>query len=538
MITPKFKVDQDDQTATVTIFTPFARISDAEINIDGDSFTFYSSPYYLRLNLPGRLVDSELEKHRVTYNSDLGAFVIDCQKETHGQNFEGLDMLTKLLQPPGADGVTKPLIEVIRDDSKASSSDDEFGDEDDIDWFYEQKLNEEVIVTTGHKYGFANTHTGVFTALRSELHGIFDITEPDNKSQAQRRDERHAQELSKFDENHYLADLFEDDLARQCIHFIPEFYSITRDEVTLSEEDQETLLQLPRKEHLIDKSNRSMVYFGLVDLIFSWSYNHRVTQGENCSESAWNITKLSATLSWLDSFTDIRDVLVSCYRRSLIFPLVRNWQLAQSVLKDTVKILLLGKKQVLRSLLEIQRLLNASEGYYLLNQLYVTDYCVWIQSVKEQRLFSLADSIRKVKLNKDDVGLELVELEAAGNLVLEEGSENENIAQSFNINDLMDHFGNLTIIENGAATNENSQSPQAVTVVSRRSKQHSIIVSDSDSSSEDSDSDSSEDDDSSDDSSDSDDSSSSSSSSSSSDDSSELDSDDDIEPPRYQETPI
>jgi len=534
MITPKFKVDQDDQTVTVTIFTPFARISDAEINIDGDSFTFYSSPYYLRLNMPGRLIDSELEKHRAIYDTDLGAFVVVGQKETAGQIFEGLDMLTKLLQPPGADGVTKPLIEVIGDEKQDSSSDDG-GDDEDIDWFYEQKLNEDLIISTGHKYGFANTHTGVFTALKSELHGVVDISDPDNKSPALRRDERHAQELSKFDDNHYLADLFEDDVARQCIHFIPEFYSVTREEVTLSEEEQEALLRLPRKEHLIDKSNRSMVYFGLVDLIFSWSYNHRVTQGENCAESAWNMAKQSATLSWLDSFTDIRDVLVSCYRRSLIFPLVRNWQLAQAVLKDTVKILLLGRKQVLKCLLEIQRQLNASESYYILNQLYVTDYCVWIQRVKEQRLFSLADSIRKVKLNKDDVGLELVELEAAGNLVLEEGEDNDNVDQPFNINDIMDHFGNLTIIENGAATNDNSQSPK-VTVVSRRSKQHSIIVRDSDSSSsEDSETDSS-DDDSSDDSSDS--STDDSSSSSSSSDSSELDSDDDEEQPRYQETPI
>ncbi|CAL4191806.1 unnamed protein product, partial [Meganyctiphanes norvegica] len=253
MITPKFKVGQDDQTVTVTIFTPFCRISDAEINIDGESFTFYSTPYYLRLNMPGRLVDSELEKHHATYETDMGAFVVACQKETVGENFEGLDMLTKLLQPPGADGVKQPLIEVVGDEKKGSSSDDDCDDDEEIDWFYEQKLNEEVIVTTGHKYGFANTHTGVFTALRSELHGVVDISDPDNKNPAQRRDERHAEELSKFDENHYLADLFEDDVARQCIHFIPEFYSITRDEVVLSEANQEALLQLPRKEHLIDK---------------------------------------------------------------------------------------------------------------------------------------------------------------------------------------------------------------------------------------------------------------------------------------------
>lgn len=70
--------------------------------------------------------------------------------------------------------------------------------------------------------------------------------------------------------------------------------------VELNEVDKEDLLKLPRKEHLLDKGSRSIVYLGLVDILYSWCYNHRITLGENCPESAWNIAKLSATLSWLD----------------------------------------------------------------------------------------------------------------------------------------------------------------------------------------------------------------------------------------------
>lgn len=44
----------------------------------------------------------------------------------------------------------------------------------------------------------------------------------------------------------------------------------------------------------------------------------------------------------LQSFTQLKDVAVSCVRRSLTFPLVRNWHLSQQVLKDTVHLLLLG----------------------------------------------------------------------------------------------------------------------------------------------------------------------------------------------------
>ena len=37
---------------------------------------------------------------------------------------------------------------------------------------------------------------------------------------------------------------------------------------------------------------------------------------------------------------------------------------------------------VLKCLLEILILFNESEPHYLLNELYVTDYCIWIQKVK------------------------------------------------------------------------------------------------------------------------------------------------------------
>lgn len=48
MLTPKFEVKQDEKQIIITVFAPYARISDAEVNIDEDIFTFYSSPYYLR----------------------------------------------------------------------------------------------------------------------------------------------------------------------------------------------------------------------------------------------------------------------------------------------------------------------------------------------------------------------------------------------------------------------------------------------------------------------------------------------------------
>lgn len=41
-----------------------------------------------------------------------------------------------------------------------------------------------------------------------------------------------------------------------------------------------------------------------------------------------------------------------------------------------------GKLCVLKSLLDVHKVFRANEPAYILNDLYVTDYCIWIQRVK------------------------------------------------------------------------------------------------------------------------------------------------------------
>lgn len=48
-------------------------------------------------------------------------------------------------------------------------------------------------------------------------------------------------------------------------------------------------------------------------------------------ESAWTIRKMSSTLSWLHSETDIKTALISSVRRVLCYPLYRHWVLAMKV---------------------------------------------------------------------------------------------------------------------------------------------------------------------------------------------------------------
>jgi protein SHQ1 len=57
------------------------------------------------------------------------------------------------------------------------------------------------------------------------------------------------------------------------------------------------------REYILTPRDRQALYFGLFDIIAAYCYDHRTTEGESTSESAWTINKLSATLSWFEVIT-------------------------------------------------------------------------------------------------------------------------------------------------------------------------------------------------------------------------------------------
>lgn len=48
MLTPTFKLSQDDQFVYVAIDAPHARVADSEVDFHGTDFKFYAHPYFLR----------------------------------------------------------------------------------------------------------------------------------------------------------------------------------------------------------------------------------------------------------------------------------------------------------------------------------------------------------------------------------------------------------------------------------------------------------------------------------------------------------
>ncbi|XP_010138508.1 PREDICTED: protein SHQ1 homolog, partial [Buceros rhinoceros silvestris] len=78
------------------------------------------------------------------------------------------------------------------------------------------------------------------------------------------------------------------------------------------------------------------------------------------------------------------------------------------------------KAAVLKCLLDIHKIFMENDPAYILNDLFITDYCIWIQKTKSKKLAALSESLQKTTLIKSHVGFELEELEAAAALVQEE----------------------------------------------------------------------------------------------------------------------
>lgn len=434
MLTPAFDLSQDPDFLTVAIRVPYARVSEFDVYFEGVDFKFYAKPYFLRLTLPGRIVENGNEQG--SYDADKGIFTIRLPKETPGQHFEGLNMLTALLAPRKS-RTAKPLVEEIGASEVSEGGVED--DDDEFDWEIEQSPYEEVpesALNPNCRYGFGNLRSGVFQRLQDELSDVIDIKDPDFTSAAERRQKRLAAELAKFDPDHYLADFMEDEAVKQVLEYNPwwsDLYSEmmtslgkSQEEenlaalVSFSEEEKYQLRKFVNKSYLLDKKAHRQVYYSLIDILLAYCYETRVTEGERNVESAWNIRKLSPTLCWFETWTNVHEILVSFGRRVLCYPLYRHFKLVMKTYRDTIKILQLGKSAVLKCLLDIHKIFQENDPAYILNDLYISDYCVWIQKAKSKKLAALAEALKKASLTKAQLGLELEELEAAAFLVQEE----------------------------------------------------------------------------------------------------------------------
>ena len=466
MLTPRFSLSQDDKFLHVTIYAPFTHIDKTEVFMDEDEFRFYSKPYYLRLHLPGQVVENE--EAAATWDAESTSFIVKCPKKVEGEHFTGLDMLTDLLTPKGEKEL-KQKIEVLEESNNLEDEEEYL---EDIDFYFEQTLpsqqNEELNCSKVDGYGFSFQHRNVYKTLMAEYGEILDVKEPDHLSQMERDNIRKEKEANDFNSDHYLSDLYDSvEEIKSCLEEEAPFRSCITGEADLSSrlvvdsesevlafssEEQELMLSLPRKKVMVPPASLASVHFGLADLLFGHCYSLRV-HGPDCVEAGWTVAKLSASLSCLGRLGSVRATLVSSIRRSLCYPLYRHYGLATRVWDDVITILHIGTPAVLKCLLCLIPTFNNSPGQYIFNQLYINDYAVWIQTVPPSHLQSLAKALHKTlaKLTKDDLDLELVELEQAAEMIIQE-------EEDANVKSLSDSMSRVSIINRDSDDSDDSDS--------------------------------------------------------------------------------
>lgn len=410
MLTPRFKLLQDENHVFITVHAPYTNIGETEIDVDGQNFLFVSTPYFLRLRLPGRIVENDRSKG--SYTCDSGDFTLTFDKETPGEHFENLDMITSLLSPRDIPDVNPSLVEMLNEDGITieHESDDDRSD---------------TLLQCNHPFGFANNISTEFKEIGAEFPQIFELRVPEQVPVKERNTLREQYENHKFSSDHYLADFFDMELLAPYLNATaiwdsPDFNK----DIDFTEEEVGILKELPNRHYILSDTKYKQIFYGLVDILYGYCYDKRTTLNDSNVESSWTINKLSATLSWFCVFKDVKEVLIACYRRALAYPIFRNFGLCDKVKNDLVSLLRKGKKYVIKCMLSIHQMFNLSnDARYILNQLYIKDYLIFLQKCRAEEFDELSNNIANVDITKNDVKLELVELEAAAIMVQHEETQ-------------------------------------------------------------------------------------------------------------------
>ncbi|KAL0480087.1 hypothetical protein AKO1_007255 [Acrasis kona] len=447
MITPSFECEQNEEFVIVKIRVPHIRISSSECySIVDNVFHFYVKPYFLRLTFDHELSEDGTDSCK--YDIESNVVIVQLPKKNKGEHFNDLNMLTKLLSGGTKEipQVKKPLIEVIGgEDSNLDGEEEQGGKLDrreDFDFEWKQNIPkpfsdsslldlEEPTVNIESKdlhprYGFNNSHSKFFSSLGDGYASeIIDLPDPDTVLNTDRPSIQHMRIEEEFDADYYVSDFVMNQDVLDVLKFKPryqkEYKKKLKGNASLKWNDVEkqTMMNLPKKEYLIEDERK--VYLGLVDLLCSYCYNHRTTQGENTVESGWTLCKLSSTLSFLQEFDQLSLCIDTFIRRTLTYPLHRNFDLAVLCAKDVCTILRTGKDSVLRCLMEMKFVLEHSQDRYILCKLYIDDYAVWIQRENDLRLEKLASEVENYanELKKSNFNIGEYNIEWLDNFAIE-----------------------------------------------------------------------------------------------------------------------
>ncbi|XP_031337514.1 protein SHQ1 homolog [Photinus pyralis] len=385
MITPRFSLTQNDETVTITIRAPYCSLKELDVSVEDSEFIFSCRPYYLRLNLPGKI--EENDKTNSKFDSDSGEFTFTYEKVVFGEHFEDLQFITKLLGKKIEIESGGRLIEVIGSQTVPETEVD-----DDM------------------KYGFAMRGGYRFNIISGEFGDVFDIDPHEVKFQ-DRTSLRHKNEQKDFNSEHYLADLFDNDELSELLTLKVPWEDCS---VEFTSKELDFLKDLPNVEYNLSAQQIQFCHNSLLDILYSYCYDCRSTCFDSTCESGWTISKLSASLCCFDSFATPKEAVICAFRRSLIYPLYRNFNFCQKVLSDLKVLISRGDQYIIKCLIDIYNIfLKGDSGRFILNNLFIKDYIVYIMKWDKELWCKTVTVLNSVTIQKQELGLNLVQLEKA-----------------------------------------------------------------------------------------------------------------------------
>ncbi|KAM3144955.1 hypothetical protein pb186bvf_002960 [Paramecium bursaria] len=390
LIKPQFNLSQDDQFVKISLRLPYVKVNKSEFSILKNEFSFFLKPYLLQLQFEECLKEQEYPQ-KLVYDPETFNLDIYLTKLNVGEEFKNLNMLTllqkdKKSKKPDNMKNKNPLIEVI-------------GEVDD-----QVQINEDKAVNL-FGYGFNQQYFNVFDDLEEELLELC-ILNPRDVPNKQRLaiGVNHIKNI--FDPENYIDDLFYNGDIDQILEY--KLFTDKQQQYQFTNEEIKILSDLPKKEYIIQ--NQDDLLFGLFDVLFALTYELNLMEGELSNESATTINALSSLFQCLETADNIRDALIQSYQRCLSIPMIRSFEICLKV-KDQISDTFKDKILILKQLIKLKRLFQQNKPRDLLNLLFVDDYLIFIQRLKEQELKQFQKQIEQTKIDKDDLQLNISKIE-------------------------------------------------------------------------------------------------------------------------------
>ncbi|OLY79711.1 Protein shq1 [Smittium mucronatum] len=222
MITPKFQVSQDDENIFITIFIQHVRAKNIEFDVDGNEFRFFANPYYLRLKLTGQVIETEDSTAKLDVSD--GKLLVKLSKLNKGEFFPDLDLLSLLLATKTetlSANSNKPFIIEEIDSDLTSPVIEDYNSDTDTDWELPQTIEEEILIKAS--YGFNSQYSGWFVHVDETPNEINCIASPESTSNDQRVSMQYESEDLAFNEDYYMSNYIEDEEIEQLISLPSKF---------------------------------------------------------------------------------------------------------------------------------------------------------------------------------------------------------------------------------------------------------------------------------------------------------------------------